>query len=323
MRENEHRILCPQKFAVSYTTMCVCPPATMCVSPTEGSQYIPSSFFIKFFLFSFFLSGTQEGRTGGLIRFDQFRVQNLPRPEALVDAQRLVPFGAAALAPPRQSGATVQGRRGEERRERASRDRRGARGGEGGGGRGRGERGGEGGREAGPAWEKWALLFCTVNQREQALALRSSVNPLAVVMVAVGPEHDALAVRDAVAELTLVYLPVQNEGAGTALAIDAPVLEPPDVLFAPLERLRVRHGPRPGVSAVPVQPAAVEAALPPLLVRSNNIFAKKGKFWSRKRAKKIKEKQGNQNFTKESEKIVIRKLGYRKDSYSKTGVQKR
>jgi hypothetical protein len=36
---------------------------------------------------------------------------------------------------------------------------------------------------------------------------------------------------------------------------------------------------------------------------------------------KIKGKQRNQNFTKEFEKIVIRKLGYRKDSYSKTGVQ--
>jgi hypothetical protein len=47
------------------------------------------------------------------------------------------------------------------------------------------------------------------------------------------------------------------------------------------------------------------------------------KFWSRKRAKKNQGKQRNQNFTKESEKIVIRKLGYRKDSDSKTGVQKR
>jgi hypothetical protein len=57
--------------------------------------------------------------------------------------------------------------------------------------------------------------------------------------------------------------------------------------------------------------------------KSNNFFAKKGKFWSRKRAKKIKEKQGNQNFTKESEKKVIRKLVYRKDSYSKTWVQRK
>jgi hypothetical protein len=47
------------------------------------------------------------------------------------------------------------------------------------------------------------------------------------------------------------------------------------------------------------------------------------KFWSRKRAKKNQGKQRNQNFTKESEKIVIRKLGYRKDGDSKTGVQKR
>jgi len=47
------------------------------------------------------------------------------------------------------------------------------------------------------------------------------------------------------------------------------------------------------------------------------------KFWSRKRAKKNQGKQRNQNFTKESEKIVIRKLGYRKDSYSKTCVQRK
>ena len=39
--------------------------------------------------------------------------------------------------------------------------------------------------------------------------------------------------------------------------------------------------------------------------------------------KNSSKKQRNQNFTKESEKIVIRKLGYRKDSYSKTGVQRK
>ena len=41
------------------------------------------------------------------------------------------------------------------------------------------------------------------------------------------------------------------------------------------------------------------------------------------KGQKNQEKQRNQNFTKESEKIFSRKLGYRKDSYSKTGVQKR
>jgi hypothetical protein len=50
---------------------------------------------------------------------------------------------------------------------------------------------------------------------------------------------------------------------------------------------------------------------------------KSANFGPVKGLKKIKGKQRNQNFTKESEKIVIRKLGYRKDSDSKTGVQKR
>ncbi len=50
---------------------------------------------------------------------------------------------------------------------------------------------------------------------------------------------------------------------------------------------------------------------------------KRANFGPVKGLKKSKEKQRNQNFTKESEKIVIRKLRYRKDSYSKTGVQRK
>jgi hypothetical protein len=46
---------------------------------------------------------------------------------------------------------------------------------------------------------------------------------------------------------------------------------------------------------------------------SRMVWLSISKFWSRKRSKKNQGKQRNQNFTKESEKIVIRKLGYRKD----------
>ncbi len=59
-----------------------------------------------------------------------------------------------------------------------------------------------------------------------------------------------------------------------------------------------------------------------LSYKTNNIFAKKGKFWSRKRAKKIKDflKQRNQNFTKESEKIVIRKLAQKRYLFENWGT---
>ena len=54
-----------------------------------------------------------------------------------------------------------------------------------------------------------------------------------------------------------------------------------------------------------------------------NQVRNQANFGPVKGLKKFKEKQRNQNFTKESEKIVIRKLRYRKDSYSKTGVQRK
>jgi hypothetical protein len=59
------------------------------------------------------------------------------------------------------------------------------------------------------------------------------------------------------------------------------------------------------------------------LTNQITFLQKRANFGPVKGLKKSRKKQRNQNFTKESEKIVIRKLRYRKDSYSKTGVQKR
>jgi len=57
-------------------------------------------------------SGTQEGRTRRLVRLDQLRLQNLPGPEGLVHAQRLVPLGAAARVPPPSHRRRAAARRG-------------------------------------------------------------------------------------------------------------------------------------------------------------------------------------------------------------------